>query len=141
MFLVSLKNPEGVLSGTSAASSEKSNLPSNKKTAETLNIKYPVRYLRDLGKCIIEILSGISLMEHDLLSPFIVEFKENCLGMLQQTEKNKERSTESVEQVIYFILLLDEYAVHRGEKWPLVDLVGPMLAQSFPLITSLVSYY
>ncbi|XP_040991883.1 E3 ubiquitin-protein ligase listerin isoform X1 [Juglans microcarpa x Juglans regia] len=138
MFLVSLKTSEGVLSGTSAASSEKSNLPSNKKTAETSNIKYPVSYLRDLGKCIIEILSGISLMEHDLLSTFTVEFKENCLGMLQQTE-NTERSTESVEQIIHFILLLEEHAVHRDENWPLVDLVGPMLAQSFPLITSLDS--
>lgn len=140
MFFVSVKNQDRVFSGISADSSDKSGLASNKKTVETLNVNYPMSYLKDLGKFIIEILSGISLLEHDLLAAFSTEFQENCLGMLQQTE-NLERASESVERIIHFILLLEQHGIHRGENWPLVDLVGPMLAKSFLLIQSQVSYY
>lgn len=139
-FFVSLNNQDKVFSGISADSSENSDLPSNEKKVETLTIKYPMRYLRDLGECIIGILSGISLVEHDLLSAFTVEFQETCLVMLQQTE-DKERSTARLERVTHFISLLEQHAIHRGENWLLVDLVGPMLVKSFPLIRSIVSYY
>nr|POE66372.1 e3 ubiquitin-protein ligase listerin [Quercus suber] len=135
MFFVSVKNQDRVFSGISADSSDNSGLASNKKTVETLNVNYPMNYLKDLGKFIIEILSGISLLEHDLLAAFSTEFQENCLGMLQQTE-NLERATESVERIIHFILLLEQHGIQRGENWPLVDIVGPMLAKSFPLIRS-----
>lgn len=135
MFFVSVKNQDRVFSRISADSSDNSGLASNKKTVETLNVNYPTSYLKDLGKFIIEILSGISLLEHDLLAAFSTEFQENCLGMLQKTE-NLERDTESVERIIHFILLLEQHGIHRGENWPLVDIVGPMLAKSFPLIRS-----
>ena len=140
MLFVSVKNQDRVFSGISADSSDNSGLASNKKTVEASNVNYPMSYLKDLGKLIIEILSGISLLEHDLLAAFSTEFQENCLGMLQQTD-NLERATESVERIIHFILLLEQHGIHRGENWPLVDIVGPMLAKSFPLIRSQVSYY
>ena len=140
MFFVSVKNQDRVFSGISADSSDNSGLASNKKTVEASNVNYPMSYLKDLGKLIIEILSGISLLEHDLLAAFSTEFQENCLGMLQQAD-NLERATESVERIIHFILLLEQHGIHRGENWPLVDIVGPMLAKSFPLIRSQVSCY
>jgi hypothetical protein len=140
MFFVSLNNQDRVFSRISADSSENSDSPSNKKRVETLPIKYPMSYLRDLGECVIEILSGISLVEHDLLSAFTVEFQETCLVMLQQTE-DKERATERLERVTHFISSLEQHAIHRGENWLLVDLVGPMLVKCFPLIRSIVSYY
>ncbi|XP_059429493.1 E3 ubiquitin-protein ligase listerin [Corylus avellana] len=138
MFFVSLNNQDKVFSRISADSSENNDSPSNEKKVETSTIKYPMSYFRDLGECIIEILSGISLVEHDLLSGFAVEFQETCLVMLQQTE-DKERATEHLERVTHFISLMEQHAVHRGENWLLVDLVGPMLVKSFPLIRSIDS--
>lgn len=137
---VSLNKPERISSGLSMDSSEDSSLSFNRKTEEPFNIRYPLSYSQELGKCIINILSCIFLLEHDLLSTFCTEFQENCLGLFQYAE-NVERKTESIEQVNQFILLIGQHAVQKGENWPLVYLVGPMLAKSFPKIRSLVSSY
>jgi hypothetical protein len=52
---------------------------------------------------------------------------------------NTESTTENVEQVIKFLSLLEKHSVRKCESWPLVYVVGPMLAKSFPLIRSHVS--
>ncbi|KAJ6745154.1 ZINC FINGER PROTEIN 294 [Salix purpurea] len=136
LFSVSLKNQYGVISEALGNSLEHGNLPFHHKAVEPLKIKYSRSYFQELGKCIVEILSGVYLLEHDLLSTFSVVFKENCLRMFQPMG-NTESTTENVEQVIKFLSLLEKHSLRKGENWPLVDIVGPMLAKSFPLIRSL----
>ncbi|KAB5512949.1 hypothetical protein DKX38_029977 [Salix brachista] len=136
LFSVSLKNQYGVISEAPGNSLEHGYLPFHHKAVEPLKIKYSRSYFQELGKCIVEILSGVYLLEHDLLSTFSVVFKENCLRMFQPMG-NTESTTENVEQVIKFLSLLEKHSVRKGENWPLVDIVGPMLAKSFPLIRSL----
>jgi hypothetical protein len=138
LFSVRLKNQDGVTSGAPGNSLEHGNLPFHHKSVEPLKIKYSRSYFQELGKCIVEILSGVYLLEHDLLSTFSVAFKENCLRMFQPM-RNTESTTENVEQVIEFLSLLEKHSVRKGESWPLVYVVGPMLAKSFPLIRSHVS--
>lgn len=124
---------ERALSGLSVDSSKDCKLPLS-------NTKYPTSYLRELGNCIIEILSGIFLLKHDLLSVFSLEFQENCMLLFQHTEMTElERITESVERVFQFIFLMGQHAIQKSENWPLVYLVGPTLIKCFPEITSLVS--
>lgn len=135
LFSVRLKNQDGVTSGAPGNSLEHGNLPFHHKSVEPLKIKYSRSYFQELGKCIVEILSGVYLLEHDLLSTFSVVFKENCLRMFQPMG-NTESTTENVEQVIKFLSLLEKHSVRKGESWPLVYVVGPMLAKSFPLIRS-----
>lgn len=139
LFFVSSKDQKREISGTSVDPSEDSNPYFHKKTVETLNIKHPMSYTPELGKCIIEILSGIYLLEHKLLSSFCVAFQEDCLQVFQQKE-NTERPTGNIEQIITFLSLLEQHAMKKGEAWPVNYLVGPMLAKSFPLIRSLVSF-
>ncbi|KAJ6761857.1 E3 UBIQUITIN-PROTEIN LIGASE LISTERIN [Salix koriyanagi] len=136
LFSVTLKNQYGVISEAPGNSLEHGNLPFHHKAVEPLKIKYSRSYFQELGKCIVEILSGVYLLEHDLLSTFSVVFKENCLRMFQPMG-NTESTTENVEQVIKFLSLLEKHSVRKGENWPLVYIVGPMLAKSFPLIRSL----
>ncbi|RVX22716.1 E3 ubiquitin-protein ligase listerin [Vitis vinifera] len=135
MSFSSSKNQDVVLWGNSKDPSESSTQLVHKRAMEKQNIKYPKSYAQDLGKCIIEILSGIYLLDHDLLSAFCSTFQENCLEIVKQTE-NREKS-ENVEQIVKFLLLVEQYAVLKDETWPLIHLVGPMLSKSFPLIRSL----
>lgn len=137
LFTVSSNKQEKISSALFVDSSKDRSLSFNKKTEESSNFNHPC-YSQELGKCIINILSGLHMLEHDLLSAFCVEFQENCLGFFQYAE-NMEIKTQSVEQVIQFILLIGQHALQKGETWPLVYLIGPMLAKSFPKIKSLVS--
>ncbi|XP_057483183.1 E3 ubiquitin-protein ligase listerin-like isoform X2 [Actinidia eriantha] len=135
---ISPKNQERVFSVESRDPSYCNVKPFHEEAVETFKTKYPIGYIQELGKCIIEILSGIYSLEHDLLLPFSTVFQENCLEIFKQTE-NVESSSEVIERVITFLLLLGQSAVQKGEKWPLVNMVGPMLAKSFPLIKTLDS--
>ncbi|KAE9615114.1 hypothetical protein Lal_00048152 [Lupinus albus] len=120
-----------IISSGKAADSSKENVSLNKKTVDMLNTKYPMPYLQELGRCFVEILSGIYLLDSNLLSVFTVELQENCLGILQQAG-----NVETVERIILFMLLLEQHAVLKGATWPLVYIVGPMLAKSFSIIRS-----
>ncbi|XP_050138704.1 E3 ubiquitin-protein ligase listerin [Malus sylvestris] len=133
-FASSSKHKEKTLSRLSADSCE-SGLISNEKTVVTLNIMYPMSYLRELGNCIVGILSGIYSLEHDLLSAFSAGFEENCLGLFNDDGKLGTDS-EHAERIIQFISLLGEHAMQKGQSWPLGCLVGPMLSKSFPLMRS-----
>ncbi|KAJ9556872.1 hypothetical protein OSB04_011486, partial [Centaurea solstitialis] len=113
-----------------------SNEPSE-ENMKKLNSKYPSGHVQEFGKCITEILSGIFLLEPNLLSAFCSMFEENCLDALQQTDNIE--SCENVEKIIRFLLLVDLHAVRKGELWPLSYLVGPMLSKAFHLIQSIDS--
>ncbi|CAN0903785.1 E3 ubiquitin-protein ligase listerin [Linum grandiflorum] len=102
----------------------------------SVTLKYPWSYLQELGKCITEILSESSSIEYDVLSTYSVAFREDSVSMFQKTVNNSERA-ECVDRIIKFLSLLEQHSVQKGEDWPLVQLVGPMLANSFPLIKSL----
>ncbi|KAL8531325.1 hypothetical protein ACS0TY_008085 [Phlomoides rotata] len=106
-----------------------------KEPKEAVNNKYSTDYEESLGKCIIKILSGIHTLEHELLLVFSSKFQVDCLDMFQQPEY----SPQNVQWVVKFILLLDKHAVQKGETWPLLDLVGPTLKKSFPLIGAIDS--
>jgi len=107
---------------------------SHSKKVDVQNTKYPMPYLQELGKCFVEILLGIHVLDIKLLSVFIVELEDNCVSVLQQAG-----NVEMVEQIISFMLLLEKPAVMEGATWSLVYIVGPMLAKSFPIIRSSVS--
>ncbi|KAL0389109.1 UNVERIFIED_CONTAM: E3 ubiquitin-protein ligase listerin [Sesamum calycinum] len=107
----------------------------HKEPREAVNSKHSMEYEETLGKCIIKILSQIHCLKHDLLSAFSLKFQADCLDIFQETEC----SSQNVLWVVKFIFLLDKYAVQKGETWPLLDLVGPALKKSFPLIETLDS--
>lgn len=129
------KGHEKISLGKETNSSE-DNVPLKNKTVYMKNTKYPMPYLQDLGKCIIDILLGIYTLDCNLISAFIVEYEKNCIAVFQQ-----EAYAESIERIILLILLLEQHAVLKGETWPLAYLVGPMLAKSFSFIKSSVSYF
>lgn len=128
------KSHERVSSGKATGSSDDS-IPLDKNPVDMPNKKYPMHYLQELGKCIVEILLGVYTLDCNILSAFIMEFEKNCIGILQQ-----EADTERIERIILLMLLLEQHAVLRGETWPLVCLVGPTLTKSFSFIKSSVSY-
>uniref|UniRef100_A0A9I9DLL5 E3 ubiquitin-protein ligase listerin n=1 Tax=Cucumis melo TaxID=3656 RepID=A0A9I9DLL5_CUCME len=110
----------------------------NKMTEDLPSTKYPMSYLQDLRKCIVEILSSIHLAKHDLLSVFAMEFQKNCIDMFQLTD-NVGVASETIEQIIGFILELEQLSMDKDDTWLLVHLVGPTLANTFPIIQSLDS--
>ncbi|XP_010483427.1 PREDICTED: E3 ubiquitin-protein ligase listerin-like [Camelina sativa] len=108
--------------------------PIQRKSAETLGMGNSFSYLQELGRCIIEILSGINLLEQNLLSFFCKSVQESFLDMLQQG--NLEIVSGSVRKMIDFLLLLERYSVLEGESWPLDQFTGPLLSKAFPWIKS-----
>ncbi|GER35478.1 E3 ubiquitin-protein ligase listerin [Striga asiatica] len=109
--------------------------PVHKEPREAVNSRHPVDYDEILGKCIIKILSEIHRLDRDLLMIFSMKFQADCLSMFQETDG----SSRDVDWVIKFILLLDKQALQEGETWPLIDLVGPTLRKTFPLMRTLDS--
>lgn len=112
--------------------------PIQRKSAETLSMGNSIRYREELGRCILEILSGINLLEQNLLSFFCESIQESFLNMLQQG--NLEIVTGSMRKMIDFLLLVEKYSVFKREIWPLEQFVGPLLSKAFPWIRSSVSY-
>ncbi|RDX61954.1 E3 ubiquitin-protein ligase listerin, partial [Mucuna pruriens] len=113
-----------------ATDSSEENVSHNKKV-DMLNSKYPMPYLQELGKCFVQILLGIYILDNNVLSVFIEELEDNCMGTLQQAG-----NVDIVEQIILFMLLLEKHAMLKGATWPLAYIVGPMLAKSFTIIRS-----
>lgn len=97
-------------------------------------MNYPMSYLEELGKCFVEILLGVYILDSNVLSVFIEELEDNCMSALQQAG-----NVDIVERIILFMFLLEKHAVLKGAIWPLPYIVGPMLAKSFSLIKSSVS--
>ncbi|CAH9129291.1 unnamed protein product [Cuscuta epithymum] len=97
-------------------------------------------YLQDLGNCIIEILSGIYCLEHNMLLLFCSAFQETCLDIFQLPDSSS-KHVEKANRVTEFLLLLDQQVVQKSETWPFSDLVGPTLAKCFPFIKEHDSLY
>ncbi|GFP97346.1 E3 ubiquitin-protein ligase listerin [Phtheirospermum japonicum] len=114
---------------------ENSIQPIHKEPREAVNSRHSKDYEEILGKCIIKILSEIHCLEHDLLLVFALKFQADCLDIFQRTEN----SSRNLDWVVKFVLLLDKQSVRKGETWPLLDLVGPTLKKTFPLIEALDS--
>lgn len=112
--------------------------PIQRKSTENLGMGNSASYLQELGRCILEILSGINLLEQNLLSFFCISVQESFLNMLQQG--NLEIVTGSMRKMIDFLLLLERCSVLEGESWPLDQFMGPLLCKAFPWIRSSVSY-
>lgn len=137
VLVFSPKVQSGILTGISTESPEDQSPDVQKNIMEKPSLRYPLSYPQDLGKCIVEILSGIFQIEHDLLSGFSVAFRESFRGICQHSENGG--LVESVERLIQFLLLMEHHAVRKSEYWPLDYIVGPTLAGSFSSIESLVS--
>ncbi|KAG5403658.1 hypothetical protein IGI04_009777 [Brassica rapa subsp. trilocularis] len=105
-----------------------------RKPSETLSMSGSVNFLQELGRCILDILSGINLLEQNLLSYFLKSVQESFLNMLQQGDT--ETVTGSMRKMIDFLLLLERYSGLEGESWPLDQFMGPLLSKAFPWIKS-----
>lgn len=90
MLFSGSKDEKREISGMSVDLSEDNNPYFLKKTVETMNIKHPMSYTHELGKCIIGILSGMYLLEHNLLSSFCVAFQDDCLQVFKPEETQKD---------------------------------------------------
>ncbi|XP_051134250.1 E3 ubiquitin-protein ligase listerin isoform X2 [Andrographis paniculata] len=142
-ILIRLLWPEFILSASSKyedtfsfhafGQSKKIIEPTLEEPSETAITKHSVDY-RNLGKCIIRILSGIHQLNYDLFLVFSMKFKTDYLDLFQQTEHS-----QNVQWVVRFLSLLDKHALLKGETWPLLNLMGPTLKKSFPLIETLDS--
>lgn len=136
-FLLSASsNNQDSFSGYGLDLLKNSTQPTSEELKEAANTKHAMDYVESLGKCIVKILTGIHCMKNDLFLLFAKKFQVDCLDLFQQ----KEHSSQNVQWVVNFILLLDKHAVQGGETWPLLDLVGPALRKAFPLIGTLVSF-
>ncbi|XP_072959491.1 E3 ubiquitin-protein ligase listerin [Typha angustifolia] len=109
---------------------------SDQRSLRELNSSYPFSYLQELGKCIIGVLSDISLKEYDLLNAFCTSFRRDCLEIIQQGE-HLQKFHEHIEQVVCFFRLLDLLVLPKGQTWPLDFLARPLITDSFPVIRSM----
>ncbi|CAI9107100.1 OLC1v1006386C1 [Oldenlandia corymbosa var. corymbosa] len=130
-----LKDPSSIFPRISSNSSEDLLEPSKKERVENLQFKHPVGCQEDLGKCIVEILSGVHLLEKDLLLPFSSAFRNHCLSIIRQVDS----SSGNAEYVLFFLSMLDQHAVKKGETWPFDYLAVPMLLECFQVVKTLDS--
>lgn len=105
---------------------------------ETPGVNCPFSYFQELARSIIGVLSNISLRKISLLGTFCTPFQKDCLDILRQ-EENLQKYSEQTERIINFLLLLDQHALQKNETWPLNHVAGPLFAELFPLLRSLVS--
>nr|CAB3490866.1 unnamed protein product [Digitaria exilis] len=106
---------------------------SHKNSGLAANTQYPVYYLQDLEKCIVEILDVIANTEDHLLNVSCELLVRDCLDIIQQGEKLP-KFQDHVEQLVSFFLSLDQLVVHKGITWPLERLARPLVEQSLPAI-------
>nr|CAB3459310.1 unnamed protein product [Digitaria exilis] len=112
-------------------------LLSHKNSGLAANTQYPVYYLQDLEKCIVEILDVIADTEDHLLNVSCELLVRDCLDIIQQGDKLP-KFQDHVEQLVSFFLSLDQLVVHKGKTWPLERLARPLVEQSLPAIKFMV---
>ncbi|KAG2622911.1 E3 ubiquitin-protein ligase listerin-like isoform X1 [Panicum virgatum] len=106
---------------------------SHKNSGSVMNTQYPMYYLQDLGKCIVEIVDVIADTENHLLNISCSLLVRDCMDIIQQGEKLS-KFQDHVEQLVSFFLSLDQLVVHKGKTWPLERLARPLVQQSLPAI-------
>ena len=110
---------------------------SHKNSGSVVNTQYPMYYLQDLEKCIVEIVDMIADTENHLLNISCSLLVRDCMDIIQQGEKLS-KFQDHVEQLVSFFLSLDQLVVHKGKTWPLERLARPLVEQSFPAIMLMV---
>lgn len=109
---------------------------SNDKSTDAQN--YSSSYIQELGRCIVNILTHVSLKEFGLLHDFFATFLKDCLAVLQHTIFSK-IIQEYLRRIINFFLLLGQLPLQKGQTWPWEFLAGPLIASSFTTIKTLDS--
>ncbi|XP_047052085.1 LOW QUALITY PROTEIN: E3 ubiquitin-protein ligase listerin-like [Lolium rigidum] len=111
---------------------------SHKKSLLAANVRHPIYYYQDLGKCIAEILDDISVTERHLLETACESLLRDYLDIVQQGEKLS-KFQDHVNQLISFFRSLDILVVQNGRTWPLENLARPLVERSLPAIKSMDS--
>jgi hypothetical protein len=110
---------------------------SHKKSLLAANVRHPIYYYQDLGKCIAEILDDISVTESDLLEIACESLLRDYMDIVQQGEKLS-KFQDHVDQLVSFFRSLDVLVVQNGRTWPLENLARPLIEHSLPAIKSMV---
>ncbi|PKA66874.1 E3 ubiquitin-protein ligase listerin [Apostasia shenzhenica] len=97
---------------------------------------YTSSYYQELGKCIVDVLSHLSLKEVTLLRAFCSSFVKDCSARLQLPACSK-ICKELLKRIVNFFLLLDQLQLTKSQSWPWELLAGPLIANSFTVIKSL----
>ncbi|KAK8946965.1 E3 ubiquitin-protein ligase listerin [Platanthera zijinensis] len=100
--------------------------------------KYSSSYIKELGKCIIGILSHVSLKRFSLLQDFCATFVKDCLSVLQHRMPSN-KNQQLLKRIINFFLLLGQFPLGGGQTWPWELLAGPLIESSFKIIKTLDS--
>jgi hypothetical protein len=111
---------------------------SHKKSLLVANVRHPIYYYQDLGKCIAEILDDISVTERHLLETACESLLRDYLDIVQQGEKLS-KFQDHVNQLVSFFRSLDILVVQNGRTWPLENLARPLVERSLPAMKSMVS--
>lgn len=111
---------------------------SHKKAILASNVRHPIYYYQDLGKCIAEILDGISVTESQFLETACESVLSDYLDIVQQGEKLS-KFQDHVDQLVSFFRSLDVLVVQNGRTWPLENLARPLVEHSLPAIKSMDS--
>lgn len=111
---------------------------SQERSRHTPNTSCPTSYVQELGKCIIGILSDISLKKSDLLNVFCTSFQKEYMEIIQQGD-SWQNFHENLKRIISFFKLLDQHVLQKGQTWPLHCLARPLVMMSFPVIKSMDS--
>ncbi|KAI4962660.1 hypothetical protein ZWY2020_028360 [Hordeum vulgare] len=102
------------------------------------NVRLPIYYYQDLGKCIVEILDEISVAESHLLEVACESLLRDYLDIVHQGEKLS-KFQDHVDQLASFFCSLDLLVVQNGRTWPLENLARPLVVHSLPAIKSMDS--
>ncbi|KAL0910784.1 hypothetical protein M5K25_018871 [Dendrobium thyrsiflorum] len=100
--------------------------------------EYSSSYIQELGKCIVDILTHVSLKDMSLLHDFYATFVKDCLALLQHKIFTK-IIEEYFRRIINFFLLLGQLPLRKDQTWPWEFLAGPLIASSFTTIKTLDS--
>ncbi|KAK1632618.1 hypothetical protein QYE76_006933 [Lolium multiflorum] len=111
---------------------------SHKKSLLAANVRHPIYYYQDLGKCIAEILDDISVTERHLLETACESLLRDYLDIVQQGEKLS-KFQDHVDQLVSFFRSLDILVVQNGRTWPLENLARLLVEHSLPAIKSMDS--
>lgn len=102
--------------------------------ADAQKHKCSEHYLQELGKCILEILSNISVKNQKSLVFFCTSVQEWFKEIIKS-----QKNSQCVDQLVNFLWSLKQLEVPTGDTWPLLLLAGPLVTCSFHLIKSHVS--
>uniref|UniRef100_A0ACD5XVI5 Uncharacterized protein n=1 Tax=Avena sativa TaxID=4498 RepID=A0ACD5XVI5_AVESA len=132
------KNLDAVLSLLSEEATTDDHQPYHKKSLLVPNLRQPIYYYQDLGKCMAEILDALSVTESPLLEVACESLLRDYLDIVQQGEKLS-KFQDHVGQLVSFFRSLDLLVLQNGRTWPLENLARPLVEHSLPAIKSMDS--